>query len=133
MTDTTPDELRARAVFEFLSGAEQLDGLWFGDHKPGKKGAFWWRTDLHAVSTALLDRIAAQDAEIARLKAGLSKLANEAEAQLCQHEDTHRGGTIWTICDDCGRKWADDEGGFNPYETPAYILAARATLTGETE
>lgn len=26
----------------------------------------------------------------------------------CEHVDTHRGGTIWTICDYCGAKWEGD-------------------------
>ena len=34
-----------------------------------------------------------------------------AEQQVCLHEETHRGGVIWEICDSCGAKWADDEGG----------------------
>jgi hypothetical protein len=34
----------------------------------------------------------------------LNKLSHDS----CLHEVTHRGGAIWTICDDCGRKWADD-------------------------
>lgn len=34
----------------------------------------------------------------------------EAEGQSeCAHETTVRGGAIWTICKDCGAKWADDE------------------------
>ena len=33
---------------------------------------------------------------------------------VCEHESTHRGGAIWTICDQCGKRWADDEGGFKP-------------------
>lgn len=33
---------------------------------------------------------------------------------ICLHESRHRGGVIWEICDDCGAKWTDDEGGFKP-------------------
>ncbi len=51
-----------------------------------------------------------------------------AEAQTCTHEETYRGGAIWTICRACGRKWADDEGGFVPYQDPPEIAAARAML-----
>ena len=47
----------------------------------------------------------------------------------CTHEETHRGGTIWTICDACGQKWADDEGGFQPYAEPQWISNARTLLT----
>jgi hypothetical protein len=34
-----------------------------------------------------------------------------AERNHCDHSETHRGGTIWEICAQCGSKWADDEGG----------------------
>jgi hypothetical protein len=34
-----------------------------------------------------------------------------AGKNICPHEDTHRGGVLWEICDSCGKKWADDEGG----------------------
>lgn len=38
-----------------------------------------------------------------KLSAGL------ADAKICAHETTHRGVAIWTICDDCGAKWADEK------------------------
>ncbi len=68
-------------------------------------------------------------AEHEAMRKALERLANDAEAQLCQHESTHRGGVLWTICDECGRKWADDEGGFAPYQEPEYIARARAALS----
>lgn len=37
-----------------------------------------------------------------------------AYGNQCAHENTHRGGAIWTICDSCRAKWADDQGGFKP-------------------
>lgn len=33
----------------------------------------------------------------------------EADKHECAHDETYRGGTIWTICRTCGAKWADDE------------------------
>jgi hypothetical protein len=51
----------------------------------------------------------------------------------CEHEDTHRGGAIWTICDQCGKRWADDEGGLKPdppNQTVEQILAALTALRG---
>jgi hypothetical protein len=36
----------------------------------------------------------------------------------CQHDTTYRAGAIWEICHDCGRKWADDEGGRTGVEPP---------------
>lgn len=35
-----------------------------------------------------------------------SELLKHAERNTCLHEETHRGGAIWTICDQCGAKWA---------------------------
>lgn len=55
-------------------------------------------------------------------------LIAEHDKHICLHEETHRGGAIWTICDHCGRKWADDEGGFQPYKEPAAVTAAWTAL-----
>jgi len=51
-----------------------------------------------------------------------------AENTRCPHEETHRGGAIWEICDACGEKWADDEGGKPPSITPAPLQAAHDWL-----
>lgn len=63
------------------------------------------------------------------LRAALAELLDYAEANECPHEDTYRGGAIWTICRDCDRKWADDEGGFPGYQEPEAITKARAALS----
>lgn len=61
----------------------------------------------------------------------------EYDRNTCTHDELRRGGTIWTICCECGAKWADDEGGFVPHQDPPAIatarqfLAARASLNGE--
>lgn len=47
---------------------------------------------------------------------------------VCEHYNTHRGGAIWTICSDCGREWADDDGGFKPDPEAKEVTAARAAL-----
>ena len=47
----------------------------------------------------------------------------------CEHGDTHRGGAIWTICDSCGKQWADDEGGFQPEPMPKAMQKAIAALS----
>ncbi len=48
-------------------------------------------------------------------------------AGICFHENTHRGGVLWTICDDCGQKWADDRGGFKKPTMPkGYAQAQQA-------
>jgi len=44
----------------------------------------------------------------------LRKALAYADQNICRHDTTMRGGMIWTICEDCGEKWADDEGGFKP-------------------
>lgn len=60
-----------------------------------------------------------------------SALLAYAEDQICTHEETRRGG-IWEICDYCGAKWADDEGGKPPFEWPEEIQKARALLDAAT-
>ena len=39
----------------------------------------------------------------------LQKLVSSIEADTCLHEETHRGGSIWEICDQCGEMWSDDK------------------------
>jgi hypothetical protein len=78
------------------------------------------------------DEITRLRAENARLREAMKNLLSRMERNECHHENTHRGGIIWTICDDCGGKWADDQGGFKPYCEPAEITNARAAL-GETQ
>ena len=59
-----------------------------------------------------------------------SELLKYAECNTCLHEETHRGGAIWTICDQCGAKWADDEGGVphDAHEYPKPIRDAQDML-----
>lgn len=56
------------------------------------------------------------------------RLLEYAESQICTHEETHRGGAIWEICDQCGAMWADDEGGRPEFAWPKEIEDARAAL-----
>ncbi len=58
----------------------------------------------------------------------LEKITQFAEAQICMHEETHRGGVLWEICDQCGAKWADDEGGKPEFKWPEETDAARAMI-----
>ena len=53
-------------------------------------------------------------------------LLDLVDRETCTHEETYRGGAIWTICSNCDRRWADDRGGFVPYEDPPEVVAARA-------
>lgn len=60
----------------------------------------------------------------------LMSVLEYAECETCLHEDTHRGGAIWEICDSCGFKWADDEGGKpnNAHNYPKVLTDARDFL-----
>ena len=58
----------------------------------------------------------------------LKALLRRDEINTCAHEDVHRAGNIWTICDACGAKWADDEGGKPEWKDPPEWEAARAAL-----
>lgn len=62
------------------------------------------------------------------LREALAVTLRHYDRNTCQHDETHRAGAIWTICDQCGRKWADDEGGFEPYADPPGIERARTAL-----
>lgn len=64
----------------------------------------------------------------AALLGALTNVLDEYDRNTCTHENTKRGGAIWTICEDCGQKWADDRGGFKPYKDSAKIARARAIL-----
>ena len=39
-------------VSKFLLGEAPLDGAWFGDKHPSKRGAFWWREHLRTALAA---------------------------------------------------------------------------------
>lgn len=68
-----------------------------------------------------------------RLRDALAALLTRDMRNTCQHENTHRGGSIWEICDDCGWKWADDEGGKPEWQDPPEWVEARAALTKGAE
>jgi hypothetical protein len=68
-------------------------------------------------------------AERDELAVALRNLLSYAESRECSHVETHRAGAIWTICSHCGKQWADDEGGFAPYEEPTAIADAYEILS----
>jgi hypothetical protein len=70
--------------------------------------------------------VAADDA-----RAVLQELLDHVDETTCTHESTHRGGAIWTICDNCHAKWADDRGGFKPHEDAPAVAKARELLASE--
>lgn len=77
------------------------------------------------VESAVLSKLRAP---VADERSALAELLEYVDRNTCTHEDTHRGGAIWTICDGCGMKWADDEGGFVPHQDAPAVAAARAAL-----
>ena len=85
----------------------------------------------HHIEQAL-DMVTPAKSEVQRLREALTQLLSYAERQICAHDNTHRGGAIWEICDDCGAKWADDEGGKPEFKWSNEIEAARAALAAST-
>ncbi len=53
-------------------------------------------------------------------------VVNEASLKMCLHEETHRAGAIWSVCDQCGVKWADDEPKPLPKQPRWYPMATQA-------
>lgn len=49
-----------------------------------------------------------------RYREAYEALLKIAYRNICTHEERHRAGAIWEVCDGCSAKWADDEGGFKP-------------------
>jgi hypothetical protein len=63
-----------------------------------------------------------------KLADALRELLNHVDRETCVHESTHRGGALWTICDGCGMKWADDRGGFVPHTDAVAVAQAREAI-----
>jgi len=66
--------------------------------------------------------------ELSALLCALRDVTALAERNICTHEETHRGGVIWEICDVCGAKWADDDGGKPEFAEPREITRAHELL-----
>lgn len=75
------------------------------------------------------DHITRLESDVVVLRTSLRAALDHYERNICEHEETYRGGAIWTICTYCGSKWADDEGGFKPFEHPPEIIEAREALS----
>ena len=63
----------------------------------------------------------------------IAGLVYEVERNVCTHEETHRGGFLWEICDMCGARWADDMGGKPEFKWPEIVEKARDRLAAATE
>ena len=107
------------------------------DQEDTHAGLFWvrasdsyWQTATPGEACAEIKRLRAENA---RLRKALKKLLDHSERNTCQHEETHRGGFLWEICDGCGAKWADDMGGKTEWKDPPEWVAARAALAGEVK
>ena len=59
----------------------------------------------------------------------LDRLLRRDEINTCQHDETHRGGVLWEICDSCGAKWAEDEGGKPEWKDPQEWIDARDIIS----
>lgn len=68
------------------------------------------------------------ESRVSQLEVALSNLVSYAERQTCMHEETHRAGFIWEVCDMCGMEWADDRGGKPDYVEPKEITDAYSAL-----
>jgi hypothetical protein len=86
-------------------------------------------TDL-SLAIAALDQAAAQRKEWRKALSGLLK---EHDKNTCTHEETYRGGAVWTVCAICDAKWSDDDGGFKPHEDSPAVTLARALLSPSPE
>lgn len=67
-----------------------------------------------------------------RLEEVLRDLVCEIERNTCTHEETHRGGVLWEICDLCGAKWADDRGGKPEFQWPDCVEHAHEWLSQQS-
>lgn len=70
----------------------------------------------------------ASDAVARETLRALKALHRWADSQVCRHEETHRAGLIWEICDQCGARWADDQGGKPRFELPDCIVDAEFAI-----
>ena len=67
------------------------------------------------------------------LTEALEALLKRDERNTCTHEETHRGGVIWEICDSCGASWADDRGGKPDWIDPPEWERARIAIAASKE
>lgn len=74
------------------------------------------------------DRVAQLEEHVRVLREALKALCHFVDRNTCRHDETRRGGAIWEICDQCGAKWADDEGGKPAFILPSSLTQAYAAL-----
>ena len=99
------------------------------DHASGPRAtpetdyAAWGETDV--VEAAFARRLERQRDG---LMEALERLLLRDMMNTCQHEETHRGGAIWEICDQCDAKWADDRGGKPKWQEPVEWTLAESAI-----
>lgn len=92
------------------------------------------RAELAERNAQLFERqLSAQQVKVPEWKQVMQKLVSHIDRNTCMHEETHRGGAIWEICDQCGARWADDKGGKPEYTEPEYVAQARTMLAAPAE
>ena len=72
------------------------------------------RAETLAAENARLGALPLKD-EVERV---VRALLERDEQNTCTHEETHRGGFLWEICDQCGAKWAEEQGGKPDWTDP---------------
>lgn len=68
-----------------------------------------------------------------RLLEALEALLARDERNTCQHDETHRGGAIWEICNSCGMQWSDERDPKPEWKDPKEWIEARAAIAAATE
>jgi hypothetical protein len=91
------------------------------------------RTKSEAIVTSHTEQITIPRETWDNLQGSLERLLKRVMVNACQHEQTHRGGIIWEICDDCGAQWADDRGGRPVWQDPPEWVDAMAALQAAKE
>lgn len=127
-------ETASQATFDDLfrdSIRHELDAIVAGKPLANRVRSLLDRTILWSMRNGTAGQTSKQD--VAELRDALTNLLNEYDRNTCVHEETHRAGFIWTICDSCGRKWADDRGGFKPHVEHRAVAKARTLLYPEVE
>jgi len=76
-------------VHAFLLGESALEGVWFGDRHPTRRGAFWWRSVLREA--------------IAQEQPKLKHKMPARGCYTCKHEDERIGVPPCLTCS--GKNW----------------------------
>lgn len=106
-----------------VEAVARIIAKWVDDERFADAPAF--RMAAREIIAALAASPAAPAAAGVDAREALKALLDHVDVETCVHEETHRGGFLWTICDQCGRKWADDEGGFVPHTDAPAVARAR--------